>query len=662
MLLFALAYIGGVLTILSPCILPVLPFVFARADEPFLRRGLPLLLGMAGTFAVIATLAAVGGGWAVQANEYGRYAAIALLALFGVTLLFPELSDRLTRPLVALGGRLSESAERGEHAGSVWPSLLLGVATGLLWAPCAGPVLGLILTGAALEGANVQTTLLLLAYAAGAATSLALALLVGGRVFAAMKRSLGAGEWIRRGLGAAVLVAVVAIAFGVDSGFLTQVSLANTVALEQSLVDRFHPAAGKVGAEPSSSVVMTGGAMMSANSSMMMSANAPTMAMHANPAGAKVDAEPPSSVVTTGGGAMMSANPSMMMSGDPAKMAMSANPATAMIKASPAVAPEALPIEGSLPPLSGAVEWLNSPPLTAESLKGKVVLVDFWTYSCINCLRSIPYVRAWAEKYKDQGLVVIGVHAPEFPFEKNIDNVKQAVAKLKIDYPVAIDNDYAIWRAFKNEYWPADYFVDAQGRIRHHYFGEGDYAESEKVIQELLAEAGRRDLASALVSVNATGAEAASDEADVQSPETYIGYMRAENFVSPGGAVNDAPHVYSLADLKLNDWGLAGDWKVGGEYASLDKKDGAISFRFHARDLHLVLGPGADGKPVRFRVTIDGAAPSESHGADVSVDGEGVVTDNRLYQLVRQSGPIMDRTFTIQFLDPDVQAYAFTFG
>src|SRR5580658_6337627 len=241
MLLFVLAYIGGVLTILSPCILPVLPFVFARADEPFLRRGLPMLLGMAATFAVIATLAAVGGGWAVEANEYGRYAAIALLALFGVTLLFPELSDRLTRPLVALGGRLSQSADSGEHGGGVWPSLLLGVATGLLWAPCAGPVLGLILTGAALEGANIGTTFLLLAYAAGAATSLALALVVGGRVFAAMKRSLGAGEWIRRGLGAAVLAGVLVIALGLDTRFLTQISLASTSGVEQSLIDRLHP-------------------------------------------------------------------------------------------------------------------------------------------------------------------------------------------------------------------------------------------------------------------------------------------------------------------------------------------------------------------------------------------------------------------------------------
>jgi cytochrome c biogenesis protein CcdA/thiol-disulfide isomerase/thioredoxin len=620
MLLFALAYIGGVLTIASPCILPVLPFVFARADQPFLRRGLPMLLGMGLTFAVVATLAAVGGGWAVQANEYGRYIAIALLALFGVTLLFPELSDRLTRPLVALGGRLSESADRNE-SGSVWPSLLLGIATGLLWAPCAGPVLGLILTGAALQGANVQTTFLLLAYAAGAATSLALALLIGGRVFTAMKRSLGAGEWVRRGLGAAVLVAVVAIFFGLDTGFLTQISLANTASLEQGLVDRIHPASGKVAAEPSSSVVMPegGGAMMSANPSMMMSANAPTMAMNGNPA--------------------------------------------AMMKAAEAPAAQALPVEGSLPSLAGAVEWLNSPPLTPEQLKGKVVLVDFWTYSCINCLRSIPYVRAWADKYKDQGLVVIGVHAPEFAFEKNIGNVKQAVAKLKIDYPVAIDNDYAIWRAFNNEYWPADYFIDAKGQIRHHFFGEGDYAESEKVIQQLLAEAGRGNLPVDMVSVNATGAEAAPDAADVQSPETYIGFARSENFASPGGAVGDTPHVYSTGDLKqLNDWGLAGDWTVGGQSATLNKTDGAISFRFHARDLHLVQGPSADGKPVRFRVTIDGAKPGESHGADVNADGEGTVTDHRLYQLVRQSGPVMDRTFTIQFLDPDVQAYAFTFG
>jgi thiol-disulfide isomerase/thioredoxin len=364
----------------------------------------------------------------------------------------------------------------------------------------------------------------------------------------------------------------------------------------------------------------------------------------------------------TGGAAMMSANPSMIMSDKTHTMAMNTNPAAAM-KAIEAAAPKTLPVEGALPSLSGAVEWLNSPPLTAEQLKGKVVLVDFWTYSCINCLRSIPYVRAWAEKYKDQGLLVIGVHAPEFAFEKNIGNVKQAVAKLKIEYPVAVDNDYAIWRAFNNEYWPADYFIDAKGQIRHHFFGEGDYAESEKVIQQLLAEAGSGNLSVDMVSVSATGAEAASDAADVQSPETYIGFARSENFASPGGAVGDSPHVYATGELKqLNDWGLSGDWTIGGQSATLNKTDGAISFRFHARDLHLVLGPSASGKPVRFRVTVDGSAPGASHGGDVNADGEGAVTDHRLYQLVRQGGPVMDCTFTIQFLDPGVQAYAFTFG
>ena len=613
MILFLLAYLGGVLTIVSPCILPVLPFVFARADRPFLRSGLPMLIGMAATFAAVATLAAVGGGWAVQANEYGRWLAIALLGLFGLVLLFPALSDHLTRPLVALGDRLSQKAEQeGGDKGAILPSLLLGVATGLLWAPCAGPVLGLILTGAALQGASVTTTLLLLAYAAGAATSLALALLVGGKVFAAMKRSLGAGEWIRRGLGAIVLVAVVAIALGLDTGFLTRVAAANTASLEQGLIDRLQPAPP-------------------AAPSVIMSGNEGKM---------------------NGSPAMMGGSP-MMMGGAPAMM-MKGKPA--------AGAAEALGDEGSLPPLDGAVTWLNSPPLTSETLKGKVVLVDFWTYSCINCLRAIPYVKAWADKYRDQGLVVIGVHAPEFAFEKNLDNVRSAVADLKVDYPVAVDNDYAIWRAFKNQYWPAHYFIDATGRIRHHHFGEGDYDKSERVIQQLLAENAKAPVADGLVSVNATGAQAAADTSDVRSPETYIGYDRAENFVSTGGAVQDAPHAYAASTPRLNEWALSGNWTVGSERAGLNDKGGGIIYRFHARDLHLVLAPGADGKPVHFKVTIDGAAPGASHGADIDDQGQGVVTGQRLYQLVRQSGAITDRTFEIQFLDPGVQAYAFTFG
>jgi cytochrome c biogenesis protein CcdA/thiol-disulfide isomerase/thioredoxin len=576
MALFLLAYLGGILTIVSPCILPVLPFVFARSDRPFVRSGLPMLIGMAVSFAAIATLAAVAGSWAVEANQYGRAAAIALLAVFGLTLVFPGLADRLARPLVTLGARLSQSAEStASERLAVLPSLLLGVATGLLWAPCAGPVLGLILTGAALQGASIGTSLLLLAYALGAATSLALALLVGGRVFAAMKRSLGAGEWIRRGLGVAVLAAVVAIIFGLDTGVLTRISAASTASLEQGLLD-------KLGVQSNAppSVVMNGPAMMNGGD------------MNSGPA-------------MTGGGGMM-------------------------MKGKSAAADADLAVEGALPPLTGATKWLNSPPLTADGLKGKVVLVDFWTYSCINCLRAIPYVRAWADKYKDQGLVVIGVHAPEFAFEKNVKNVRSAVAELKIDYPVAIDNDYAIWRAFGNQYWPAHYFIDPQGRIRHHHFGEGDYDESERVIQQLLAEAGKSGVSSDLVAVNASGAEAAADMINVASPETYVGYDRAENFISPGGAVQDARHVYAAATPRLNEWALSGDWTVGKEDAVLNEKGGSIVYRFHARDLHLVLGPGPDGKPVRFRVTIDGMAPGANHGTDADADGQGIVTGQRL--------------------------------
>jgi thiol-disulfide isomerase/thioredoxin len=291
------------------------------------------------------------------------------------------------------------------------------------------------------------------------------------------------------------------------------------------------------------------------------------------------------------------------------------------------------------------------------------VLVDFWTYSCINCLRTLPYVRAWAEKYKDRGLVVIGVHAPEFAFEKRIDNVTRAVADLHIAYPVAIDNDYAIWRAFGNRYWPAHYFVDAQGRIRHHHFGEGDYEGSERVIQQLLAEAGQtRAAASGLVAVKATGVEQAWDGANARSPETYLGTRRAERFVSPGGAVPDKASVYTAGAPRLNEWGLAGRWTLRPQHAELDEADGAIVYRFHARDLHLVLGPAGDGRPVRFQVRIDGAAPGADHGEDVDADGFGTVRGERLYQLVRQRGPVADRSFEIRFLDPGVRAYAFTFG
>ena len=322
-----------------------------------------------------------------------------------------------------------------------------------------------------------------------------------------------------------------------------------------------------------------------------------------------------------------------------------------------------LPVEGELPSLSGATGWLNSPPLTAAGLRGKVVLIDIWTYTCINWLRTLPYVRAWAEKYKNQGLVVIGVHSPEFAFEKNVDNVRRAAKDMKVDYPIAIDTDFAIWRALKNEYWPALYVVDAQGRIRHHQFGEGGYEQSERIIQQVLAEAGNSSIGHDLVSVDPRGAEAPADWSNLKSPENYVGYDRTENFASPGGAVLDKPRVYAApARLKLNGWALSGDWTIRKPSTVLNKPNGRIAYRFHARDLHLVMGPSAPGAAVRFRVLIDGKPPGAAHGVDVDDQGNGTVTEQRMYQLVRQPKPIADRQFEIEFLDSGVEAFAFTFG
>ncbi len=573
MFVLILAYLGGVLTILSPCVLPVLPFVFARADRPFRRNGLPMLLGMALTFAAVATLAAVGGAWAIHANQIGRSIALGVLALLGLTLLSRRVATWLSKPLVALGNRLSNrSTTSGD---SVLGAAGLGVATGLLWAPCAGPILGLLLTAAALNGASVQTTLLLLTYAAGAATSLALALLLGGRVFALMKRSLGAGEWVRRGLGVLVLGGVAAIALGLDTGVLTRVSLASTGSIEQRLVAALRPA----------------------------------------PAQAEAPLKPG----------------------------------------------ETLPVEGEMPSLAGATQWLNSAPLTVASLRGKAVLVDFWTYSCINCLRSLPYVRGWADKYRDHGLVVIGVHAPEFAFEKNPANVAKAVKDLGVTYPVAMDNDYVIWQGFNNQYWPAHYFIDAQGQIRHHHYGEGGYHDSEDVIRQLLSDAGQRDLPGGYVSDTRRGVEAAESGDATRSPETYVGYARAQSFVGRI-AHNDAWNYRAPAALASGQWTLDGRWTVHEESAQLEYAGGRIVYRFRGRDLHLVLGPGASGKPIRFRVTLDGHAPGADHGSDTDAQGNGTVSTQRLYQLVRQAGGSGERVFEITFLDPGVQAYAFTFG
>ena len=581
MLIYLLAFVGGVLTILSPCILPVLPFVFARADQPFRRSSLPLLGGMVLTFSVVAIAAAFGGHWIVRLNQGGRYVAMVVFLVLGLTLLFPSVAEFLTRPLVRFGSGLQSGPAASAGAGK---SFLLGVSTGLLWTPCAGPILGLILTGAAVQGPGARTSFLLLSFALGAATSLGLALFAGNKAFAAMKRSLSFEVWIRRGLGVAVIMGVVAIALGWDTNLLTKFSFVNTSKAEEHLI-----------------------------------------------------------------GALGSARP-----------VMAAVPLASTI---PESATPELQDEGPMPIIPGGVEWLNSKPLTRESLRGKVVLIDFWTYSCINCLRSLPYVEAWASKYKDAGLVVIGVHTPEFAFEKERANVEKAVRDLHIVYPVAIDSEYKIWRAFNNEYWPAHYFIDGKGRIRYHHFGEGEYGESERVIQELLKENGAAGVNGSTVSIFANGVEAPSGSGNVRSPETYIGYHRAEHFASPEPLAKDSRKIYSVpARPSLNQWGVSGSWTVGAESAVLQAAGGKIVFRFHGRDLHLVLGPTKNGKTIRFRVTLDGTAPGEDHGSDTAPDGTGEVREHRLYQLIRQKGDVEDRTFEIEFLDPGVEAFAFTFG
>ncbi|MGH9587182.1 MAG: redoxin domain-containing protein, partial [Acidobacteriaceae bacterium] len=524
-----------------------------------------------------ATVAAIGGGWVVRANEYGRIAALVLLGFFGVALLFSGLAEWLARPLVRVGDRLSRSSSGGSGTGQ---SFILGIATGLLWAPCAGPILGLVLTVAAINGASAHTSVLLLAYALGAATSLAIALLAGGRLFSRLKRSLGAEAWIRRGLGVAVLLGVCAIALGADRGVLARISLGSTSSIEQSLINHLKPHWPMGTVEAAS---------------------------------------------------------------DPANF-------------TPKI----------LKRLSGATAWINSPALTPKDLKGKVVLVDFWTYSCINCLRTLPYTSAWYAAYKDDGFVVIGVHTPEFPFEKELSNVQRAVHDLKITYPVALDSDYKIWKAFDNEYWPADYLIDSTGRIRSHHFGEGDYKKTEQEIQKLLKERGDA-VSSGFVQVDGKGVEEAPDMAQVQSPETYVGYARARNFVEGGGGFlglrHDEAHTYSgPKHLELNQWALTGNWTDEAQVAILNKAPGRVDFAFHARDLHIVLGPSSNGAPVRFRVFLNGQAPGANHGTDVNAQGYGAVTDQRLYQIIRQSDQIKNSVLSIQFLDPGVHVYSFTFG
>ncbi len=604
MLLNLLAFAGGMLTILSPCILPVVPLVFARVDQSFVRHGLPLLAGMALTFAAVASLAVAGGAWVAHVNEYGRWIALAFFGLFGAALLFPSIAERLTHPLVSAGNRLDGAVRRDGGEPRVMSSVALGVATGLLWAPCAGPILGLVMAGVILHRPGGAGVLPLLAFAAGAAASLAIVLALGGRLVAMLRRSYGVSERVRQVLGAAVMLSAAAIALGVDTRALALLPSLNTTGIEDRLVQRWSRRG-----EPQEK---------------------DRQRAEAQRAVLKVSAE------------------------------------TAPVgeaKPLPIAAPLPLPVEGALPTLSGAVEWLNSPPRTPADLRGKVVIVNFWTYSCINCLRTLPYLKAWSNRYREQGLVVIGVHAPEFAFEHNVANVKRAAADLHIDYPIAVDNNLAVWRAFDNQYWPAFYIVDAHGDIRYHQFGEGGYDKSEQVIRQLLADAGHATLPPPAGPARASGIEAAADPKNLESGETYVGYRQAEGFASPETLAPDMLRDYSSpARLATGSWSLAGEWTVAGERARSGASGARIAYRFHARDLHLVLGPMADGKPVRFRVTIDGKPPGASHGADTDANGVGVVDKERLYQLVRQSGAVQDRTFDIEFLDTGVSAYAFTFG
>ena len=589
MTLYIVAFFGGLLTLLSPCILPVLPFVFARNNRPVAQGNLPLLAGMAVTFAAVASLGAVAGAWAVQLNQIGRWAALVALALFASSLMFPGLSAWWSHPLVHAGERLARMETR-----SPWlTSVLLGMATGLIWSPCAGPVLGVILSTAALVGPSAHTSLLLLSYGAGAAVALWAALRLGAKPLAALKAHVLPGPRGRRMLGAAMLAGVAAVATGLDTTLLANITGPAGAGFEARLLQR---------------------------------AIAPA---------------------------------------DAAEMVGARN--SAPLPDDGAARPSKLPIESTRVSLEGGTEWLNATPQSMASLRGKVVLVNFWTYSCINCLRTLPYVKAWAQKYADRGLVVVGVHTPEFAFEKDPGNVKRALQDLKISYPVVQDNNFRIWRAFNNQYWPALYFVDSQGRVRHHQFGEGGYAASERVIEDLLREAGTSTSTSATsaapvsVTPDTQGVGLAADSETLRSPETYLGYEKGGGLRVTGNAMPDQAANYTPAALQLNSWSLAGNWTLKPEFVEANQAGNRLAVRFQARDANLVLGAAAT-QPLRFRLTLDGQPPGPHHGADVDAEGNGVVNATRLYQLVRQSGAVKARTMEIQFLDPGARGYAFTFG
>lgn len=589
MALYLVAFAAGVLSVLSPCILPVLPFVFARQGQPSRHGSLPLLIGMALAFAAAASLAAAAGAWAVQLSQWGRSLALLGLGVFAASLLFPRLAAWWSRPLVQIGEKLA-----AQHPQQRWlHSALLGVATGLIWSPCAGPVLGLLLSGAALAGPGTATSLLLLSYAAGASLALWAALRISAGTMARLRAHWLPGERGRRAAGAAMLAAVLAVATGLDSRLLAQSGALNGLGsngLESSLLQAAMPSA-----------------------------------QAAERAG---------------------------------------NTAAQLGNGVPYTSP--LPVESTRPSLEGGTRWLNAEPQSIPALRGKVVLVNFWTYSCVNCLRTLPYVNAWAQKYADRGLVVVGVHAPEFAFEKDRSNVEKALQQLKISYPVVQDNGFRIWRAFNNQYWPALYLVDAQGRVRHHQFGEGGYAATERALNELLREAQAPSAATAPAPNANTvpdtgGLGMAADTASLRRPELYLGYDKGGSLRLAGRPAPDKPADYQPASLRLNTWTLQGNWTLKPEFVQANNAGGRLALRFEARDANLVLGAAGSG-PLRFRLTIDGQPPGIHHGSNVDAQGYGQVDATRLYQLVRQQGPVKERTVEIEFLDAGAQGYAFTFG
>jgi cytochrome c biogenesis protein CcdA/thiol-disulfide isomerase/thioredoxin len=568
MILILLTYLAGALTILSPCILPVLPFVFSRAEKSFVRHGIPLLVGMALTFSLFSSLAIVGGEWVSTANGTARVAALVMLSLFGLSLIFPHLAERAFAPLAKLGGRLGNANSQDKSS----TSFLVGVSTGLLWAPCAGPILGLVLTGAATQKNFANSITLLASYSIGAATSLALALVAGGRFLGMMKKFLGVDRVLKKGLGWAVLAGVAVISLGLDRSVLTQLAQIQTSLIETKLTNSLAPELGDVRKSET-------------------------------------------------------------------------------------------PLE--MPEFSGATTWLNSPALLKADLRGKVVLVDFWTYSCINCLRTLPHVKSWSEKYKSSGLVVVGIHTPEFAFERNAKNVSDALKNFSINYPVALDNDYKIWNAFKNRYWPGHHFVDRQGRVRRVHYGETDFEGSEIFIRELLSEGAALPAPlpqTAAELARGQGIQAPSSGTRQKSPETYLGYARALNFAGSPELQPERVSDYSTPRaLRRDEWSLEGSWKATKQKVILQAKGGKIRFRFRGRDLHLVLGSPTK---VSFRIRLDGKPLGPNHGMDVNSAGHGEIQEHRLYQLIRIKNHVPDteHDFEIEFLGPQVEAYAFTFG